>query len=61
MPPALATHEREEDVVLRNVGGKHYPERFKIEAVKQVLDRSHFVADVVSLLYITRGDSTLIE
>ena len=35
------------------MSGKHYPERFKIEAVKQVLDRSHSIVDVASLLYIT--------
>lgn len=35
------------------MSGKRYPEEFKIEAVKQVTQRGHSVADVASRLDIT--------
>lgn len=35
------------------MSGKRYPEEFKIEAVKQVVDRGHSVADVAKRLDIT--------
>ena len=33
--------------------GKRYPEEFKIEAVKQVVDRGHSIADVAKQLDVT--------
>tara|TARA_Y100000296_G_C5153152_1_gene247519 strand:- start:66 stop:545 length:480 start_codon:yes stop_codon:yes gene_type:complete len=36
------------------MSGKRYPEEFKIEAVKQVVDRGYSVADVAKRLDITR-------
>lgn len=35
------------------MSGKRYPEEFKIEAVKQVVDRGYSVADVAKRLDIT--------
>ena len=35
------------------MSGKRYPDEFKIEAVKQVVDRGHSVADVAKRLDIT--------
>lgn len=35
------------------MSGKRYPEEFKIEAVKQVVDRGHSVADVAKRLDVT--------
>lgn len=35
------------------MSGKRYPEEFKIEAVKQVVDRGHSIADVANRLDIT--------
>lgn len=35
------------------MSGKRYPEEFKIEAVKQVVDRGHSIADVAKRLDIT--------
>lgn len=35
------------------MSGKRYPEEFKIEAVKQVLDRGHSVSSVATRLDIT--------
>lgn len=35
------------------MNGKRYPEEFKIEAVKQVVDRGHSVADVAKRLGMT--------
>ena len=35
------------------MSSKRYPEEFKIEAVKQVVDRGHSVADVASRLGMT--------
>ncbi|MGR7623760.1 phage major tail tube protein, partial [Klebsiella aerogenes] len=35
------------------VSGKRYPEEFKIEAVKQVIDRGHSVSSVATRLDIT--------
>lgn len=35
------------------MSGKRYPEEFKIEAVKQVVERGHFVARVATRLDIT--------
>ena len=35
------------------MSGKRYPEEFKIEAVNQVVDRGHSVADVAKRLDIT--------
>lgn len=35
------------------MSGKHYPEEFKIEAVKQVVDRGHSIASVAPRLDIT--------
>lgn len=35
------------------MSAKRYPEEFKIEAVKQVVDRGHSVADVAKRLDIT--------
>jgi transposase len=35
------------------VSGKRYPEEFKIEAVKQVIDRGHSVFSVATRLDIT--------
>lgn len=35
------------------MSGKRYPEEFKIEAVKQVVDRSHSVSSVATRLGIT--------
>ncbi|MGL5371259.1 MAG: transposase, partial [Plesiomonas shigelloides] len=35
------------------MSGKRYPEEFRIEAVKQVVDRGHAVADVAKRLDIT--------
>lgn len=35
------------------MSGKRYPEEFKIEAVKQVVDRGHTVADVAQRLDVT--------
>lgn len=35
------------------MSGKHYPEEFKIEAVKLVLDRNHSVSSVATRLGIT--------
>ncbi|MEG0281418.1 MAG: transposase, partial [Morganella sp. (in: enterobacteria)] len=35
------------------MSGKRYPEEFKIEAVKQVVDRGHSVASVATRLDIT--------
>lgn len=32
---------------------KRYPEKFKIEAVKQVVDRGHFIASIATRLDIT--------
>lgn len=31
------------------MSGKRYPEEFKIEAVKQVVDRGYYVASVATL------------
>ena len=36
------------------MSGKRYPEEFKIEAVKQVTDRSHSTAEVASRLGISQ-------
>ncbi|EBJ8397380.1 transposase, partial [Salmonella enterica] len=35
------------------MSGKHYPEEFKIGAVKQVVDRGHSVSSVATRLDIT--------
>ncbi|MGX0000542.1 transposase-like protein [Pantoea piersonii] len=35
------------------MSGKRYPEEFKIEAVKQVIDRGHSVFSVATRLDIT--------
>lgn len=35
------------------MSGKHYPEEFKIEAVKQVVDRGHSISDVAKRLDVT--------
>jgi transposase len=35
------------------MSNKRYPDEFKIEAVKQVVDRGHSVADVASRLGVT--------
>ena len=35
------------------MSSKRYPEEFRIEAVKQVVDRGHSVADVAKRLDIT--------
>ena len=35
------------------MSGKRYPEEFKIEAVKQVVDRGYSVADVAKRLDVT--------
>ena len=35
------------------MSAKHYPNEFKIEAVKQVTDRGHSVADVAKRLDVT--------
>lgn len=35
------------------MSGKRYPEEFKIEAVKQVVDRGHSVSSVATRLDIT--------
>ncbi len=35
------------------MSGKRYPEEFKIEAVKQVIDRGHSVSSVATHLDIT--------
>ena len=35
------------------MSSKRYPEEFKVEAVKQVVDRGHSVADVTSRLGMT--------
>ncbi len=35
------------------MSGKRYPEEFKIEAVKQVIDRGHSVSSVATRLDIT--------
>ena len=35
------------------MSGKRYPEEFKIEAVKHVIDRGHSVSSVAISLYIT--------
>ena len=35
------------------MSGKRYPEEFKIEAVKQVVDRGHSIANVAKRLDIT--------
>lgn len=35
------------------MSSKRYPEKFKIEAVKQVTDRGHSVADVDKWLDVT--------
>ncbi len=35
------------------MSGKRYPEEFKIEAVKQVVDRGYSVADVARRLDVT--------
>jgi transposase len=35
------------------MSGKRYPEEFKIEAVKQVVDRGHSVSSVTTRLDIT--------
>lgn len=35
------------------MSGKRYPEEFKIEAVKQVLDRGHSIFDVAKRLDVT--------
>ena len=35
------------------MSSKRYPEEFKIEAVRQVVDRGHFVASVAARLDIT--------
>lgn len=35
------------------MSGKRYPEEFKTEAVKQVVDRGYSVASVATRLYIT--------
>jgi len=35
------------------MSGKRYPEEFKIEAVKQVVDRGHCIATVATRLNIT--------
>ncbi len=35
------------------MSGKRYPEEFKIEAVKQVTDRGHSIADVSERLGVT--------
>ena len=35
------------------MSGKRYPNEFKIEAVKQVVERGHSVVDVAKRLYIT--------
>ena len=35
------------------MSGKHYPKEFKIEAVKQVVDRGHCVSSVATRLDIT--------
>ncbi|CAH5610837.1 hypothetical protein AI2983V1_1907 [Enterobacter cloacae] len=35
------------------MSGKRYPEEFKIEAVKQVIDRGHSVSRVATRLDIT--------
>jgi len=35
------------------MSGKRYPEEFKIEAVKQVVDRGHSVASVATRLGVT--------
>lgn len=35
------------------MSGKRYPEEFKIEAVKQVIDRGHSVSSVATRLNIT--------
>ncbi len=36
------------------MSSKRYPEEFRIEAVKQVVDRGHSVADVAKRLDITK-------
>ena len=35
------------------MSGKRYPEEFKIEAVKQIVDRGHNIADVAKRLDVT--------
>ena len=35
------------------MSGKRYPEEFKMEAIKQVVDRSHSVSGLVTRLDIT--------
>lgn len=34
------------------MSGKRYPEEFKIEAVKQVVDRGHSVSSVATRIFI---------
>jgi transposase len=41
------------------MSGKRYPEEFKIEAVKQVLDRGHSVSSVATRLDICSGTLNL--
>lgn len=41
------------------MSGKRYPEEFKIEAVKQVVDRGHSIADVAKRLDITTHTALL--
>lgn len=35
------------------ISEKRYPEEFKIEAVKQVVDRGYAISDVAKRLYVT--------
>jgi len=35
------------------MSGKRYPDEFKIEAVKQVVDRGHSISDVAKRLDVT--------
>ena len=42
------------------MSGKRYPEEFKIEAVKQVVDRGHSVSSVATRLDITVSTPVLV-
>lgn len=43
------------------MSGKRYPEEFKIEVVKQIVERGHSVSSVVTRLGITTHCSGLIN
>ena len=54
-PPGLLDTFQSYKMTMREVhmSSKRYPEEFKVEAVKQVVDRGHSVADVASRLGMT--------